>query len=392
MFGAADPEPGEKKAEKLLDNIVWLSAMTKPVHQGGNRELIVQEYLKYQGAPDHIKSLVADGATGYGSDWVPQTWLTRWYEYIQAALVLGGVFDVLPMAGKKVELPRFGGIPESYTGAEPVTVSEDTTFASAAAIEFNAIPIKVYRNMSLELSIDAIIPAMGILQMKLAQGVAYGVERAIVDGDAITVANTTRSHDAYTTGRNAVGGCYTYWNGLRQQALTASPTANHDLSTFNIDNLVGLPKSMGIYAQNSLVNDLRWLVPQSVFWGSMFTLKDSSGNPAFLPALSGYAQSPIVVGKEALGLFMGIPVIASALMRTDLNASGVYDGSTTTKTDVLLFNRSAWMLGVQTAAAIYSLFLPVSTSWDIVAIAHYSFRHVETTYAASSAMGYNITS
>jgi hypothetical protein len=43
-----------------------------------------------------------------------------------------------------------------------------------------------------------------------------------------------------------------------------------------------------------------------------------------------------------LGKFDGIPIVISPNIRTNLNASGVYDGITTNRTVLFLVNRNVW--------------------------------------------------
>jgi len=49
-----------------------------------------------------------------------------------------------------------------------------------------------------------------------------------------------------------------------------------------------------------------------------------------------------------VGSLYGVPVIVSEHVRETLNASGVYDGITTTKTYALCVNRGEWAMGLRT--------------------------------------------
>jgi hypothetical protein len=48
-----------------------------------------------------------------------------------------------------------------------------------------------------------------------------------------------------------------------------------------------------------------------------------------------------------IGAVAGVPVIVSEWVREDLNATGVYDGITTTKTFNLCVNRNEWAMGTR---------------------------------------------
>ena len=57
-------------------------------------------------------------------------------------------------------------------------------------------------------------------------------------------------------------------------------------------------------------------------------------------------QATILNGQ--LGSLYGVPIIVSEHIRTDLNASGVYDAITTTKTCACAVNRNEWVMGQRT--------------------------------------------
>jgi hypothetical protein len=63
---------------------------------------------------------------------------------------------------------------------------------------------------------------------------------------------------------------------------------------------------------------------------------DKVGNPDAARILSGTAAS-----------IYGIPIIVSDAVREDLNATGVYDGTTTSKGSVFLIHRPSWVVGVR---------------------------------------------
>ena len=61
-------------------------------------------------------------------------------------------------------------------------------------------------------------------------------------------------------------------------------------------------------------------------------------------------QATILNGQ--LGSLYGVPIIVSEHIRTDLNASGVYDAITTTKTCAYAVNRNEWVMGQRTPLAL----------------------------------------
>jgi len=113
---------------------------------------------------------------------------------------------------------------------------------------------------------------------------------------------------------------------------------------------------MGKYAEDS--KSLAMIVPTKINWTKLMTLKDSSGNAAFMPVTGpGGASSPVVTGE--VGRLGGIPVVVSGLIRTDLNSTGVYAASST-NTVLYVVYRDAWALGTRRE-------ITMETDKDIVA-------------------------
>jgi HK97 family phage major capsid protein len=72
-------------------------------------------------------------------------------------------------------------------------------------------------------------------------------------------------------------------------------------------------------------------------------VKDSSGNP-MVTTIDKYGPNATIVTGE-LAKFDGMPVIVSEYIQENLNATGVYDGTTTTKTIMLMVYRDACIIG-----------------------------------------------
>jgi hypothetical protein len=94
-------------------------------------------------------------------------------------------------------------------------------------------------------------------------------------------------------------------------------------------------------------------------------------NPADLAFIVGVSEPPRLLADTNLltvdkmgpnatilngqiGSVFGVPVIVSEHVREDLNASGVYDGITTTKTFMLCVNRNEWAMGQRMALDVRS--------------------------------------
>ena len=283
-----------------------------------------------------------------GVDWIPTLMSSSFVEDVHEATTVVPVFPSFAMAGQIVKLPRATGEPVVYrmTGAENSNVTESTT-PQSGAVTWTAEDFKVYRAYSDNIDEDSIVSVLPMLRASLAKGLARWLDLAVLNGDT---AGTHHDSDitATTDPRKA-------WIGLREKALTDTG-ANADLSTFNLDTLLAIPSEMGKYAEDS--KSLAMIVPTKINWTKLMTLKDSSGNAAFMPVTgAGGAASPVGTGE--VGRLGGIPVVVSGLIRTDLNSTGVYAASST-NTVLYVVYRDAWALGTRRE-------ITMETDKDIVA-------------------------
>jgi hypothetical protein len=155
---------------------------------------------------------------------------------------------------------------------------------------------------------------------------ANGLENALINGDTTA---THQDSDTEAAGATAVGAA---WKGFRKHAIENSYTI--DASTWDITKLRAMRKSMGKFGINP--DELVLIASNSAYiqmlgWDGVLTL-DKFG-----------PQATILTGE--LLKVDGISVIVSPYMRQDLNASGVFDDTTETKTGVLLVNRDSFAIG-----------------------------------------------
>ena len=101
------------------------------------------------------------------------------------------------------------------------------------------------------------------------------------------------------------------------------------------------------------------------------------------------AGATIVTGE--LTRFMGIPIIPSAFMREDLNASAVYDGSTTSKGSMLLLNKRGFLTGSRRQLTVETDRNIQTQTFMIVASFRKAFVPLETLSATITpvSLGYN---
>ena len=180
-----------------------------------------------------------------------------------------------------------------------------------------------------ERSVVAILPE---IMTGIGEAIGIGCDDVLVNGD------TAGSHqDSDVTDAKDVRKGF---NGLRKLALAVSGL-KVDLATFNgntLNALRGKMKRWGIR-----VSDLVWLMSLNAYLNKMLMLKDDANN-LMVTRVADYGNNATILNGE-LGNFMGVPIVATESMREDLNATGVYDGTTKTKTAVILVNRRMFETG-----------------------------------------------
>ena len=228
-------------------------------------------------------------------------------------------------------MPTQGGvtkariIPENtqMTGANFTTGK--ITFLSTKFSEFFIIPE--------ELNEDSAPAIYQLGTREVVEAQRRAVEAAILNGDND---GTHIDSDTQALGADVAEKA---WKGLRRQALANS--ANNGTTDFS--NAVVTEANLRVMRQRMKkfgVNpsELIFFV-DPVAYNQMMVLTNVS-------TIEKYGQAATVVTGE-LGRYQGVPIVISEYMRSDLNATGVYDGITTTRSGILLVNMRRWYLGMR---------------------------------------------
>lgn len=375
-------DENEREIQKLSDLAVltyWLNhdPAGREVKQGADVQAMRMILDDFGIAEDsRIHKALDTYTTGSGLEWVPTIMSADFHQLIEASAVVKPLFKSVPMVSKNVTFPGGSGNVDVklMTGSENSEVTEDASMVSLD-VDFAAADIMARKDFSDNIDADAIIGIAEYTRGRLATGIARNLDLAILDGD-----ESTPHMDGVAAGdpRKA-------WDGLRHKAL-ADTGANKDLSTFTLDNLMGIPANMSPYIEN--LNDCVWIVSPNTFFSKLIPLKDSQNNAVFLSATNAGSTNPVVTGE--IGKLAGIPVIVSGLLRTDLSQYGYYSsGYETNNTYLLLVRRDAWLLG--TRQEITAKTQPEVKSAKTILVLHWrgDFNHMDGT-GLSTALGYNI--
>jgi HK97 family phage major capsid protein len=178
------------------------------------------------------------------------------------------------------------------------------------------------------------------MMAQMAKAIARAIDDAIINGDLAT----HQDSDSRASGDHRLA-----WEGLRSHALAYSTTPlvpKIDAGgALDIADLMDIKSGMGIYG--SRPNQGVWIAG----FRSLMALMGAQENSfSYFLTPDKYSGAALETGE--VGRVFGSPVILSEFMRENLNASGVYDGTTVTKSSLLYLNREGYALGERRALTL----------------------------------------
>jgi HK97 family phage major capsid protein len=275
------------------------------------------------------KALTTGGANS-GADLIPTDLSGELMQrmYLESQLANEMVSQEIDMPTNPFEFPLRTTRTTFYKGSEAPGSDPTESTPGTDLITLNAKKLIGYSEYSYEADEDSIVAVLPMLLDNMAQGAADALEDAIINGDT----SATQDSDA------SAGDASTLFNGLRKLAIAGSLTkdlSTGGISVANVSAMRKMLKRWGVKPRDLLLicgpqgyNDFVGLDETLTF--------DKVGNAAAARILTGEA-----------GSLLGIRLVVSSQIREDLNASGVYDGSTTTKGSFMLVHRPSWILGVK---------------------------------------------
>lgn len=269
--------------------------------------------------------------SGEGGTWVPTGIGADLHEKVRASGKIAPLFARVDIPTNPWKWPIEGTDATAYRVGEPTGDTESKPTASTpgtVAATFDAEIFGARALISRSLEADSAVAILPYVRQKLVQAFVDAEEKAILDGDSD---GTHQDSDIGASTTAAV----TAWDGLRKRALAETTQAT---TTTSVANLAAIRKKMGKWGVNPA--DLAFIIGVSSYG---VLLSDSN----VLTVDKMGPQATILNGQVA-SLF-GVPIIVSEWVREDLNASGVYDGITTTKTYALCVNRMEWAMGQRMA-------------------------------------------
>lgn len=279
----------------------------------------------------HILRAMDVDTSAEGGTWVPTGIGASMHEKVRAAGKIAPLFSRIDLPTNPWKWPIEGADATAYRIAEPTGDTESKMTASTpgtVAATFDAEIFGARALFSRSLEADSAVAILPYVRRKLVQAFVDAEEKAVLDGDSDGTHQDSDVGASTTDARSA-------WDGLRKRALANASGAQTSISSANI---AAVRKTMGKWGLNPA--ELAIIVGVSNY----HTLLTDS-NLITVDKMG--PQATILNGQ--IGSVYGVPVIASEHVRENLNASGVYDGITTTKTYFMVVNRNEWAFGQRMA-------------------------------------------
>lgn len=321
------------------------------------------------------------GTSAEGIEYVPRDLSAALIERVSLELLVAPLFINVDMPSNPFDIParavsrtRLGKAAENtadsgQTGFNKVTPG--TRKVTLTAVKFGGESLT-----SRDLEEDSLIAILPFIQEELTDYLAADFEDTLINGD------TTGTHQdsdvtASTDPRKN-------FSGLRKLAIAGAKTDVGNVAPTVANTIRANRSTMGVYGVKPA--DLAHIVSINAY---IKLLADTS-----VLTLEKYGPFATILTGE-LGKVDGSPIIVSQYVRADLNATAVYDGTTTTRTEVLTVNRRGYAIGerrgitLQILRELYAEFDQdaIVASWRKAFAARFTAATEKTV-----AVAYNVTS
>jgi HK97 family phage major capsid protein len=294
--------------------------------------------------------------------------------YLESAVAKEFVSQEIQMPTNPFKLPMTTVRPTFLVGSETgAAVESNPTTTAPVLTAAKLIGMSIY---SYEAEEDAIVAILPMLQEQLGSAAADALEGALINGDTTA---THQDSDIHAVTNHASK----LFKGFRKYAIAGNITTSLASGGISAANIGAVRKKMGKYGIRP--RDLVMILGPKGYNDAMLLTETLTAEKV------GSDLARILTG-EAPTLF-GIRILTSAQVRENLNASGVYDGCTTTKGSVIIVHKPSFLMGIRRGFTV-EVFRDITTQVNkVVASFRRAFVPKETPSATEScvSLGYNYT-
>ena len=371
------------KAYKLNDAIHCWTLLRQAKGQQNASPTAAPWYGEYRQAMEAVGKAL--GSTAAAS-WIPTGWSPLLIRYYDLERVITRYVEMYKMPRNPFMRPLLDQLATVYKVPEVQVNPESATRAAVwdpapTNITMQLVDFATRLVWSKTVEEDSIIDLAPEMTQAVAIGWAAWEESAMLDGDTT---NPHQDADVTAGGTDA----RTAWKGWRKHAIEQGYTL--DLNTFNANTIAGLLRVMRRYA--GIPKD-RFVITGPIGLTFLETLTNSGGYPVMVGSADTSNSRPLIQTIDGVPFLFGSPVAVSSRFREDLNASGVFNGTTQTFHGLLWVNRKGWTYGFLTDVPEFFPFFDNQTFQTVLTMR--TRRCFQPTYAIASnrtvAYGINIS-
>ncbi len=310
------------------------------------------------------------------ADWIPELISAQYVEEFELEKAVEDKFQELAIDSSPYDLPIVNGVTKARKIAENTAASE-AQFGTSK-LTFNAVKTVEYFILPEEVNEDSAPAIYQIGTREVVESQMRAWESAILNGDND---GTHIDSDTQAAGADVAE---KICKGLRRQALLNTANggtvsfANAAVSEAGLRSMRGAMKKFGVSPA-----ELCWFVDP-------VGLQQMMALPGVATIEKYGSQATVVTGE--LARYQGIPIVCSQYLRSDLNATGVYDGITMNRTGILLVNMRRWWVGTRRPIRVkIQEDLPGQDRWLLASYQRKDFQgHVQSASEVSVCYGINI--
>lgn len=349
----------------------------KHAFSSGDGFEVARSHAQFKDRWNHALRALDVDTSGEGGTWVPTGIGATLHEKVRAAGKVAPLFTRIDLPTNPWKWPIEGGDAAMYRVAEPTSDTATKMSASTPGTVAPTFDAEIFGGRTLfsrSVDADSAVAVTPFVTNKLVRAFVDAEEKTILDGDTD---GTHQDSDVQAIGSTDPR---TAWDGLRKKALAQTSQAT---TTTSAANILAIRASMGKWGVNP--DDCAVIMGVSAYYD---ILGDS--NVLTLDKLG--PNATILNGQ--LASIHGMPIIVSEHVREDLNASGVHDGITETKSYTLVVNRNEWAIGQRMALDVEVDDSIYRETYQRVAVAFQreDFQHIgDAATNDDTAIGYNLT-
>lgn len=323
------------------------------LQQWNDRVIIVSEimkrhpselgiYRKFREGQTELAKALDTATGGKGLDWMPEQFSAEFIQRMESNYQIANTLQhvIIPRGVDKLKLPAAGTAASIYklTGSSADDIAKiQATTPGTRNVELDPVKIGARVEVESDMDEDSAIAVSDYVRDELNLAAARGIDDICLNGDTRTTGMIDSDVTSAADARKS-------WDGFRRMTLAAAKVNTADVVNVANFRLMWSKLQSGIH-QYGQPEDLVLLAELNgylklVVLSEVLTMEKFGGRAT--------------VATGALTEIFGMALQQTSRVRSDLNASGVYDGTTMTYTIIQVFNKRAFVIGDKRAITVKS--------------------------------------